>query len=237
MSPALRHAPGARAAGATAVTMDDDLGIDMDHHDEPELRDRYRQCFMNMPCKLFHVFILVTTLALFCASFIEAKAIRAPWYLAVECVIMLLFAGELLSRIYISRSNFWHSRSNLAEAVICFLCVASFAVMLSRSDATKEEHEVFLGLRYVAQALRVSVYFRSTWRTMTSGAVSGGGPLGDSTLHVHAVAPGPGRPHHRRGGSTEFASFGHASERAGMRTSPPAQHGAGATAVNMPAYD
>jgi hypothetical protein len=147
----------------------------------PELRDHYRQCFMSLPCGVFHTFVLVATFLLLAVSLLDGSLTQAGWYQGLEGVIIVIFATEVLSRWYIARSHFFVSRVNVIEAVICLVCVVTFVVMVVTSHlqpqergGRRREHEAVMGMRYLAQLLRIGIFYKSGWRTVEDLAASPG---------------------------------------------------------------
>jgi hypothetical protein len=139
----------------------------------PEWRDHYRQCFMNLPCRVFHLFVLVATLVLVAVAFLDPQSTQAVWYHFLEGTILVIFVTEVASRLYIARSHFWASKINAVEAGICGLCVVAFLAMtVAHHGGSREEHEVVMGLRYVAQLLRLSVFYKSGLSAVTTGSSS-----------------------------------------------------------------
>jgi hypothetical protein len=188
LTQAIRGSGGGGAGGAsTAPRYDNKNG-----EDGPEWRDRYRQCFMNLPCRVFHTFVLVATLFLLAMSFLQSSSTQTMWYQSLEGVIILIFVTEVSSRLYIARSHFWVSKVNVIEAGICAVCVVTFAAMVGATQGgSREEHEVIMGMRYIAQLLRISVFYKSGWRTVED--VAG--------LHLAASATPVLGPHGPRGGA------------------------------------
>lgn len=132
----------------------------------PGWRDQYRQCFMNMPCRMFHLFVLSATMLLLVFALLQPSSTQATWYHFLEFVVILIFVVEVTSRLYIARSHFWVSKVNVIETGICAVCVIAFVAMsIGRQGGSRTEHEVVMGLRYLAQLLRVSVFLKSGWRT------------------------------------------------------------------------
>jgi hypothetical protein len=149
--------------------------------DGPEWRDHYRQCFMNLPCRVFHLFVLLATLFLVTVGFVQPSSTQTAWYHLIEGAILLIFFTEVGSRLYIARSHFWASKINVVEAGICALCAITFAAMVvAHHGGSSEEHEIVMGLRYVAQLLRISVFYKSGWSAVAGAAGVAGGSSGGS---------------------------------------------------------
>lgn len=170
----------ARPAASPILSSNATFNDDDDEFDDAasigeEWRDRYRLFFANLPCKVFHVFVLVATLFLFCVGVISARSTQAGWYHALEAIVMLIFLTEVISRVLIARGHYFSSRLNVVEAGICAFCTVDFVMLVSQAHASRAEHEIFMGFRYVAQLLRVSVYLKSAVGTVaqTTGAVVG----------------------------------------------------------------
>lgn len=131
-----------------------------------DIRDRLRGCLSGRGCQAYHVAVLLFTLVLLILTLVGKSVTRSPWYAALEGIVVISFACDVGLRVAVQRRYFFYSKMNVAEAVLCVVCLVSYIVMVARRDSNSEEHEVFLGLRYVAQMLRVSFFIRAAWQSV-----------------------------------------------------------------------
>ena len=134
-----------------------------DEHDvsvSSPLAFRYKQWYLGMPCRLFHLFILAATMLLIGVTIIEKTAHQLWWYHVFEFAVMVLFVGEVGTSVYFLRQRYFDEWLNRLEFLICVLCTISYLAVVFHIATGNEEHELLLGLRYVGQLLRLTMFAR-----------------------------------------------------------------------------
>jgi hypothetical protein len=133
---------------------------DFDGSDAPTLKDKLavaRHQLLNSP--RFMMAVAILTLLLLTAPLVHPEVALSRTYFFCELVLTLLFCAEVGIRLLLMRTGFWASPINVAEALMCTVCVLAFAAMCVLPPAkAKGEHVVVVGLRLLAQSMRGITY-------------------------------------------------------------------------------
>lgn len=169
--------------------------------DPLEWRDTYRRVFANLPCAFFHTMSLLVTCFLVAIAAADRTTLHTAWYVLLEGFMVVLFTFDVASRYLLGRGSFFQNRTNVAECVLCGVCVLTFVLMLSHrasrqtdvadaglsrsaSARTEHEHELIVVVRFCAQAFRAVLYLRNALAARRDG------PGGGISIAAHGLVGG-----------------------------------------------
>jgi len=124
-------------------------------HVQYDLRERLNALYYHIFNPTMNRLILVVSLLLVVASFVDIRLLQAHWYHVLEGAVTFVFTTEIALRLYVMKSGFWESSLNIVEAFLCVFCVVVFSVLSLAHHTTRLEHNALVFLRYSAQFLRL----------------------------------------------------------------------------------
>lgn len=139
-------------------------------------RDRLVYFYFSVfASRSFAIFSVSTSAVLVMLSFFRAAVVHTWWFHALEGLVTLVFVGEVGLRFAVSKAAFCSNVFNLVEGAMCIFCIVVFGLISVTTNASAEEHDALIFLRYAAQLLRLAGLLKHEQRRRAEEQPGGAG--------------------------------------------------------------
>ncbi|KAJ9469830.1 hypothetical protein DIPPA_27770 [Diplonema papillatum] len=128
-------------------------------------RDVFEKIRFSHSARLLYITCVALTAALIAVAAAFRGSMHELWFHALEALLTLLFAVEVLYRIGARGPiAYFTSKANMAEACACCFCIAMLVLSYARGGDESEDivEALVICLRYVAMLGRLCFFVRST---------------------------------------------------------------------------